>query len=358
MKPLNIAVVGLHHLHSIGWIQNVQDVPTTRLAALAEGDTALLQSVGQSHSGVHLDADWRRTVERPDVDLAIILLPHDEMPGAAVAAAESGKHLIVEKPCAIDASAFDIVVQTVGRTRVKATSPYLWRYDPVVLRALALIADGSLGTLLYGTGRFNAGGPERYRELAPWMLKQAQSGGGPLRNLGVHLIDVLCLLFDAEPTHVYCQLSRAAHGLEIEDHARALIEFDGGEQGLVESSYVMPSCYPPTGYDSALTLKGTKGYMSWEQRDNTLIACRADGRCDQGPVERTAGGWTDARGYGGENGLEFLADFANAIREDERPRITLDDAARMLRVVDAAHLSAHSHCLEPVASGRSPGRSQ
>ena len=349
MQQLGVAVIGLHHLHSTGWIQNVEDVPATRLVAVAESDARLLDRVGQSCSGVHLDEQWQRSIERPEVDLVIILTPHDEMPEVAVTAAGAGKHLIVEKPCAVDAGAFGVVLDAVHRGGVKATSPYLWRYDPVVLRAQELLADGALGRLLYGTGRFNAGRPNRYRELAPWMLEHAKSGGGPLRNLGVHLIDVLCLLFDAEPTHAYCQLSRAVHGLEIEDHARALIEFADGQQGLVESSYVMPPGYPPTGYDSALTLKGTQGYLSWQQLDNTMIVCTMDGACEQKPVQRTAGGWTDAKGYGGENGLQFLADFADAIRNDAPPRISLRDAARMLRVVDAAHASAESRKLEPIA---------
>ncbi len=348
MNQLGVAVVGLHHLHATGWIQNVEDVSDTRLVALTESDTDLLRSVGESCSGAHLDMRWRDTIERPEVHLVIILLPHNEMPEAAVAAADAGKHLIVEKPGAVDAAAFDPVLEAIGRTHVKMTAPYLWRYDPVVLQTMELMADGRLGQPLYGTGRFNAGGPERYRELAPWMLKHATSGGGPLRNLGVHFIDVLCLLFGVEPTHVYCQLSRAVHQLEIEDHARVLIEFADNKQGLIETSYVMPSSYPPTGYDSALSVKYTDGYISWCQRDNMMVVCTADGRCEQTPMDRTAGGWTDARGYGGKNGVDFLADFAEAIRNDTAPRITAEDAARMLRVVDAAHVSAVSKRLEPI----------
>ncbi|MGD8238873.1 MAG: Gfo/Idh/MocA family oxidoreductase [Armatimonadota bacterium] len=355
MQELGVAVIGLHHLHSTGWIQNVHDVPATRLVAIAERDAALLETVGRPHAAVHLDAEWRATVERSEVDLVIILLPHDEMPRAAVAAAEMGKHLIIEKPGAVHAPAFDVVLEAVERTGVRATAPYLWRYDPVVLQASTMIAEGSLGRPLYGTGRFNAGGPERYMELSPWMLKQGRSGGGPLLNLGVHLIDVLWLLFESEPTHVYCQLSRAAHELEIEDHARVLLEFAAGQQGLVETSYVLPPSYPPTGYDSALTIKGTEGYISWEQRDNIMVFCAADGTCEQAPLERTAGGWTDASGYGGENGLEFLADFADAIHKGGRPRIGLQDAARLLRVVDAAHASAESGRLEVVAGGARAG---
>jgi len=349
MQQLGVAVIGLHHLHSTGWIQNVADVPGTRLVAIAESDVKLLEDVGQTCPDVHLDAEWHSALARPEVDLGIILLPHDQMPETAVAAAEAGKHLIIEKPCAVDATAFEAVLQAVERHNVKATSPYLWRYDPVVLRAAELIGDGALGEVLYATGRFNAGGPDRYRELAPWMLKMAHSGGGPLLNLGVHCIDVQCLLFEAEPTHVYCQLSRAVHELEIEDHARVVIDYAGGQQGLVETSYVMPPGYPPAGYDSALALKGTEGYLAWQQLDNTLIVCRADGTWGQAPVQRTAGGWTDAKGYGGENGLSFLADFAEAIRGDTAPRIGLEVPARMLRLVDAAHASADSGQREPIA---------
>jgi predicted dehydrogenase len=341
MDPLGVAIVGLHHLHARGWAWNVARIPDLALVAIADEDRALLERVAADLGGVRAAQDWHEALALDDVALAIILLPHDEMPAATVVALRAGKHVIVEKPCAVNASSFAPVMDALAATGRAFTTPYLWRYDPVVIRARDIIAAGEIGRVAYLAGRINAGGPDRYRDLSPWIVWKARSGGGPFLNLGVHWVDALSWLADDEPVAVTGQVGRlAAPQLDVEDHARALLEFAGGQQALVETSYAMPASYPPLGYDFALLLKGTAGYIEWSQREDVLLVCSRDGGVRKETLDRTAGGWTDAQGYGGANGLQFLTDFVSAVREGRPPAITAQDALRALRVADAVYESA------------------
>jgi predicted dehydrogenase len=341
MDPLGVAIIGLHHLHARGWAWNVNRIPDLALVAIADEDRVLLDRVAADLGGVRALQDSHGALALEDVAVAIILLPHDQMPAAAVDALRSGKHVIVEKPCAVSAPSFRPVIDAVAATGRAFTTPYLWRYDPVVIRAREITGAGEIGRVAYLAGRINAGGPDRYRELSPWMVRKAQSGGGPFLNLGVHWVDALSWLAGDEPVAVTGQVGRlAAPRLDVEDHARALLEFAGGQQALVETSYVMPASYPPLGYDFALLIKGTAGYIEWSQREDILLVCSRDGGVRTEALDRTAGGWTDAQGYGGANGLQFLADFASAARQGRPPAITAQDALRALRVADAVYESA------------------
>ncbi len=329
-----ILLIGLRHLHAQGWIANIGAVPGVRLAGVAEADESLLAGA-RTPSGTPRFADWREALASCEAEIALILLPHAEMPAAAVAAAEAGRHLIVEKPCAPDAEALTPVGDAVATCGVAFTTPYLWRYDAAVTRARAILRTGGIGRLLYATARINAGGPHRYEQLSPWML-DPQHGGGPLRNLGVHWVDVLTELIGAEPATVQCQLGTLAHDGALEDHARLLVEYGNGAQALVETCYCLPETYPPSGYDNAFTLKGSTGLVEWSQRDDVLLACTADGRCHG---ERLIRG-VQPSGYGGQSGVDFLAAFARALDRGRAPDVAYTDALRALQVVDAGYRSA------------------
>ena len=331
---LAILLIGLHHLHATGWMTNIGLVPGLRLAGIVEADQDLLRGV-QAPPDVARFPDWREALAACEADIALILLPHAQMPAAAVAAALAGRHLIVEKPCAPSADALLPVGEAVAAHGVAFTSPYLWRYDPAVVRARQIVREGILGRPLYATGRIHAGGPHRYLALSAWML-EPQHGGGPLRNLGVHWVDALTDLIAAEPVTVLCQLGRQAQPAAVEDHARLLIEYDNGAQALVETSYCLPPTYPPAGYDYAFRLQGSAGLVEWSQRDDLLLVCTADGRRTEERVHRAP----DPGGYGGQNGLDFLAALAEAIRGKRAPDVTFAQALRALQVVDAGYRSA------------------
>ncbi|MFQ6097476.1 MAG: Gfo/Idh/MocA family protein [Armatimonadota bacterium] len=340
MEPLGAAILGLRHLHARGWAWNVHHVEEFRLVAVADPDASLREQVA-SDFDVRAMRDYESAMSLDEVSVVLVLVPHSEMPDVSLAAISAGKHLIVEKPCAANAAGFRPVAEALQDIGLAFTTPYLWRYDPVVLRARELICAGEIGQIAYLAGRINAGAPERYAELSPWMLERAKSGGGPLLNLGVHWVDALSWLVGSEPVAVTGQTGRLmAPHLDIEDHARVLLRFATGQQALVETSYAMPSSYPPTGYDSAMLLKGTEGYVEWTQRDDVFLVCTRDGEARAEALDRTAGGWTDAQGYGGANGLNFLADFAAAVGDGRAPPITARDALRALLVADAAYRSA------------------
>ena len=101
MKPLGLAFIGLHHQHPRWYFPLWSNLPEYQPLAVAEADEPFLKSENEFF---RLDAyaDYRRVLDRKDVEVVAIWLPHSRMPQAVMEAAAAGKHIIVEKPCAAD----------------------------------------------------------------------------------------------------------------------------------------------------------------------------------------------------------------------------------------------------------------
>ena len=205
-------------------------------------------------------ADWRHLLEREQLDLAVIFLPHADCPEAAVACAQRGVHVLVEKPMAASAEGVRRMIAAAGQAAVILSTPYVWRYHPVALEMKKLIERGVGGGF---EGRCAAGRLQRYPEAhAGWMLEKARSGGGPMFNLGVHWIDLYRWLLADEVVEVIGKNVHVNPQYDIEDNSFALLTFSRGTVVALDISYTVPESYP-YGRDLYLALRGTTGVLAW-----------------------------------------------------------------------------------------------
>ena len=149
-----------------------------------------------------------------------------------VACLRSGRHVLCEKPMAMNYSQARFMVEAArdaGRTLGVA---YYRRTYPKVRRALQLIEQGAIGkpVLAYITAHdwFTAEGGWR-----AWLLEPEKAGGGPLYDIGSHRIDLLNYFF-GEPAMVRAVLSNAVHSSRVEDSATVMIEYKSKVRGIVD----------------------------------------------------------------------------------------------------------------------------
>jgi predicted dehydrogenase len=167
-----------------------QAIPGAAVVAVADSNPAVLDRFTRDFP-VRGYSDWRDLLERESLDLAVIFLPHADCPDAAVACAQRGVHVLVEKPMAASAEGVRRMIAAAEQAGVILSTPYVWRYHPVALQMKKLIEQGVTGRIVGCEGRCAAGRLGRYTEAhAGWMLEKARSGGGPMFNLGVHWIDL------------------------------------------------------------------------------------------------------------------------------------------------------------------------
>lgn len=133
-------------------------------------------------------ADYTEILADPAVDAVIVSTLNSSLAPLAVAAAAAGKHVLLEKPGALDAGELKQVAVAAGKTGVRVRLGYNHRFHPALQQARKLIDDGLLGTLMFLRGRYGHGGRKGYdRE---WRADPKLSGGGELIDQGVHLIDL------------------------------------------------------------------------------------------------------------------------------------------------------------------------
>jgi predicted dehydrogenase len=148
-----------------------------------------------------------------------------------LAALRAGKHVICEKPMAMNEAEARTMVEAAERSGKKLGVAYYRRAYPKVRRAKELMAAGVIGTPVIAELTchmwFDGTGPRS------WLADPANAGGGPLFDIASHRIDVLNFWF-GQPVTVTGQSSNVVHHYAVEDNATVMIEYAGGVRGVVD----------------------------------------------------------------------------------------------------------------------------
>ena len=344
-NPLRVAILGLGHLHPRTYMPHFEATPTTRVVAVADHLQDLREPFANDF-GVTAYADWQELLNTEEIDLAYIFLPHCDCPDAAVACAEKGINVVVEKPISNTAAGARRIVEACRQHGVYFSTPYLWRYHPVCRQMKSFIEAGVLGQIVGCEGRCAAGGLHRYIEgNAEWMLEKAKSGGGPMYNLGVHWLDLFRWLLDSEATEVMAKNVNVNPDYDIEDNSFAVLTYGCGATLALDISYTVPDSYP-CGRDLYLALRGTEGCINFtpafDGTRQTMHVCSNDPAFGGAPRQTIEFELEDKPGYCGSLGLEFVACVANDIIEQKDPIVSGDDAVQVLDVVEALYRAADS----------------
>lgn len=351
-SPLNVAVIGLGHLHPFTYMPLFERCDKTVVVAACDANPALREKF-TAQFGVAAYPDLQTLLAQADIDLAYIFLPHSDCAPAAIACAEKGIHVVVEKPVANTSAAAAAIAAACRKNQVLFSTPYLWRYHPVTRQMKKAIDSGILGRIVGCEGRCAAGGLHRYIEgNSAWMLDPAQSGGGPMYNLGVHWIDLFRWLLGSEINEVMGRNVHVNQAYEIEDNSFAIASFASGATLALDISYTVPDSYP-YGRDLYLALRGTEGCInfspSFEGTRQTMMICSNHPDFGGAPRQTIEFELDPVPGYCGSMGLEYVNEIAAQILAGTvTPFIGGDDAVKVLEVVEAIYRSDEKNAAEKV----------
>ncbi len=150
----------------------------------------------------------------------------------SIAALETGRHVLCEKPMAMNLAEAERMVAA-GRASGRAFGvAYYRRAYPKVHRAMELIRQGAIGQPVLAWATCHGGLVTTDSQRA-WLLDPAKAGGGPLYDIASHRIDLLNFLF-GEPARAAGQLSNAIHPLAVEDSATVMIEYKNKVRAIVD----------------------------------------------------------------------------------------------------------------------------
>jgi predicted dehydrogenase len=224
----------------LSWIlAGIGDISRKRVlpAILAERDSRLVGLVTRDPAkagpyGVPGFESVEAALASTNADAVYIATPVFLHAPQTIAALRAGRHVLCEKPMALNYAEAQCMQRAgieAGRTLGIA---YYRRKYAKVERARQLIAAGAIGQPVFAEATshdwFNPVGTSR-----AWLADPAKSGGGPLRDIASHRIDLMNYFF-GRPTRATVHLSNAVHHLPVEDNATALIDYPGGVRALVD----------------------------------------------------------------------------------------------------------------------------
>ena len=347
---LNVAIIGLGHLHPRSYMPLFENCNNTRVVAAYDENAELVGNFCKDF-GIRSYHELNAILENEKIDIAAIFLPHSEAGQAAIKCARKGIHIMVEKPVTATSQQAEEVSKAVADNHVKATTGYCWRYHPVIKKMKECINLGYIGDVVSVEARLAAGKVDRYiKGNSSWMLEKAKSGGGPLYNLGVHWIDTLCYVLDDKISRVCAVNTKTSDEYDIEDNSISMLQFHSGIVGVLSTSYIVPDCFP-SGRDLYLGIKGTKGVLSFAPGYEGEKGSSGEGQTDilelYSDSEKVAGASArhfifkldKVEGYSGYLGKAYVEEFVDAIINDNQPFITMEQAIEVLDVVEAIYKS-------------------
>jgi myo-inositol 2-dehydrogenase/D-chiro-inositol 1-dehydrogenase len=343
MKKINIAIIGLRHLHPRSYMTHFKMIDEVDVIAVAE-DNESIRSQFVKDFDIHGYSHWTELFEKEPIDLAAIFLPHIQCPDAALDAIDRGINVMIEKPMTVDSASAQKIVDQAGKRNMMVTTPYVWRYHPVVKDIKQILETGFLGQVIGCTGRCAAGRLQRYIDgNAEWMLDAKQSGGGPMYNLGVHWIDLFNWLLGSSAKSAFGTNVKVNQSYNIEDNSSAILMYENGTVLNLDISYTVPEAYPH-GRDLFIGIRGTRGVINWspayEGEKDELFICSDHDSFKGAPIQRRSYELTPVAGYSGIMGLHYLKDVAQAIRDGKPAPISGEDGVSVLRIVEAIYKSA------------------
>ena len=231
---LNWIVIGIGDIATRRVIPAIQAESRSRLYGLVTRDPAKAARyktrVWTTLDEALADLEVQRNVQAVYVGTPVFL--HGPQ---TIQALRAGKHVLCEKPMAMNEAEARTMVQAAQETGKNLGVAYYRRTYPKVQRAKELLAAGVVGKPVLAEltchGWFDGTGSRS------WLVDPAKSGGGPLFDIASHRIDVLNFLFDGlfgQPLRAAGQLSNVVHHYAVEDNATVMIEYAGGVRGVVD----------------------------------------------------------------------------------------------------------------------------
>ena len=198
------------------------------LVTVARARAGLAAEFAQRHAARRWHADWRELLRDAEVDAVYLATPVHLHAEQAVAAAEAGKHVLCEKPMALDAAACERMIAAARAHGVRLGVAYYRHHYPVIARLRELLAPGEIGepvlAQVQAFENFNPG-PDDPRG---WLMRRSESGGGPMADFGCHRIEVLLdLLGPVAEVHGFADNVRYKER-QVEDTCVAHLRFRTG----------------------------------------------------------------------------------------------------------------------------------
>jgi len=323
---IRVAAIEVSHWHALNdaaYLRHLIKMPDVKLVAIQDGDAGIVARRAAEVENPPTFTDYSKMLAEVRPDFVVALGRHSQMAAIAHDLLDAGYPFLMEKPMGLNAMQVEAVAAKAAKLNAFVAVPLAQRYAPFAKRARALLTEGRLGLLSHIYVRINRPAPPRYRAWdCAWMLDPNESGGGCLRNLGSHGLDMFLYLTGDDAQVTGAQLTRRAHELAVEDYASVMLRSTSGVLGTVE----IGNTFPRDGTDGEWKIAGRDAILT--MKDGVMKLATAKG-------DETFPGTDVTAPY-----FTTLRDALDHWQRGAPPPISVHDCVRAVRLIDQGYARA------------------
>jgi predicted dehydrogenase len=307
--------------------------PSSELVAVCDEDEGKARSVAERF-GARWFLDYREMLEEAEVDAVSVATPDFLHFEPTMAAIEAGKHVLVEKPLAMEISQCEEMISAAEGKGLILMVDFHNRWNPPFALAKDAIGSGEIGDIVYIYSRLSD------TIFVPTKMLGWAGKSSVLWFLGSHVVDLLLWLLDDFPIRVRAVKREGvlkSMGVDTPDLFVSLMEFPKGAVAVMENSWILPEG-EPTVFDMKFEIIGSKGRICIDTSHHGAFSkSTADGISfpDIMAVPRIHG---KAVGFA----VESIRHFVECVRYGKRPMVCGEDGLRATRVLKAIESSSQS----------------
>lgn len=330
---MRIGILSFAHLHAEAYLQQLLSLPEVEVVGIADENLERGRYFANQFKVRFFDS--YKALLNEKLDGAVVTSENARHLPLVKLAAESGAHVLCEKPIATTVEDAQAIVDICNKAGVLLMTAFPMRFSSPAIEVKKLVASGGLGHV-YGVNSTNQGAlPEFHQaENLPflkrdWFVNKQLAGGGAVADHVVHLADVLRWYLQSEVVEVYAATNQIMHAgrVEVETGGLVLLTFANGTFASIDCSWSKPAYYPTWG-GVKMELVGEKGLATMDAFKQVLsVYSHRLGRPH----------WAY---WGSDANQGLIGEFVNAIREKRTPSITGEDGLKAVEIVTAAYRSA------------------
>ncbi|WP_235939783.1 Gfo/Idh/MocA family protein [Occultella kanbiaonis] len=326
---LGIGIIGLGAI-GVTHARALRALPGVNLVAFSGGSSQLAAESGWP-GAVRLDPD--AVIAHPEVAAVAVCTPTEWHAQLAIAAAEAGRHVLVEKPMATSVADAERLAALQAERGVVIAMVAQRRFEAEFAYVKSLLDAGHLGRVRLATTHVHWHRDDDYYAAAGWRSSMA-AGGGSLMNQGVHNVDLLRWLCGSV-ADVTAQYGTLGHELDAEDTTVATLRFTSGALGMISTSTATPPGSPAT-----LTLHTSLGVVELGQGE--VIRWDLPGVPPPPADDTVISGASDPAAIGIAGHVAMWREVLDAVAGGRRSAADATDAAETVRLLCGIYEAART----------------
>ena len=323
--------------------QALAEIPQAKLIAAHNRTSAKGQAFAAKHQIAYAESP-AALLSNPAIHAICLCTPSGDHLGPALACAQAGKHVIVEKPLEVTLARCDEMIVACKKAGVQIGGILPRRFGAGAVALKAAVEGKRFGKITLASALIPWWRSQEYYDSAAWRGTQQFDGGGALMNQGIHTIDLLLWLM-GPATRVSATTGLVAHkNIEVEDVAAGWVEFANGARATIAGS---TACWSKEGFPAEIRIHGTTGSAILRDDQLTAFEFASPLPTDAGHIKLNdnlkGAGANDPKAIGHAWHKANLAEIIDALIAGREPAINGTEGRKAVELILALYQSARNN---------------